>query len=100
MGSLHCTPNKSLADKEPLNRNPSLLCHQINREERENPFFPLLQLLTLHTGAAPGLTPSQRHPLSIMWITGILTGGSSGLGFNPGSRSLGQSGKAFTPESD
>lgn len=50
VGPLHSTPNKSLTDREPLNRKPCLLCHQIHKEERESPFFLLLQLLKLHTG--------------------------------------------------
>lgn len=62
VGPLHCTPNKSPADKKALKRNPSLFCHQINREERETPSFSSSSSET-YTGLPQASAPSPLHLL-------------------------------------
>lgn len=77
----------------PLNRSPSLCCDQISEQgrKRKSPLFLLLRLplrAAPRRGAAwgPAPCPAPTRPLSItLWITGAVTGRSSGLGFNRGS---------------
>lgn len=86
-------PNKSpLIRRLPLNGSPPLLCDQISRrEERENPRLPLLGCSARGRPGACSPLPAA-PPLNHARITGTLTGRSSGLGFNLGSCSPGQSG--------